>query len=94
MQAREALAEAYEAQGRDGSARRMAAREHCSCATGMRRQSPSRSGRWPELFGKYRQYDQSSVPVPALVCLTKADPRERAFYESNARGAIPWPSPF
>jgi hypothetical protein len=41
------------------------------------------------LYGKYRQYDQLFSAAAALCALTKADPRERAFYEGNAPRSIP-----
>jgi hypothetical protein len=41
------------------------------------------------LFGHYHQYDALFCTSSALCALTRADARERAFYESNAPRGVP-----
>jgi tetratricopeptide (TPR) repeat protein len=87
-QAHEALAEAYEAQGRDGYSRAVAAREHLLRRVGSADAIAKQIRALARLFGKYRQYDPLFCASAALCALTKADPRERAFYEGNAPKGI------
>ena len=89
VQAREALAEAYEAQGLDGFSKAMATREHLLMHAGNAEAIAKQIRALARLFGKYRQYDQLFCASAALCALTKADPRERAFYETNAPRGIP-----
>ncbi len=89
VHAREALADAYEAQGRDGFGKAVAAREHLLAAAAGPDAAAKQIRALARLYGKYRQYDQLFCASAALCALTKADPRERAFYESNAPRGVP-----
>jgi tetratricopeptide (TPR) repeat protein len=88
-QAREALAEAYEAQGGDGFTKAVATREHMLSHATNADAIAKQIRALARLYGKYRQYDQLFCAAAALCALTKADPRERAFYEGNAPRGIP-----
>jgi len=87
--AREALAESYEAQGRDGFSKAVGAREHLLAAAVSPDAAAKQIRALARLYGKYRQYDQLFCASAALCALTKADPRERAFYEGNAPRGVP-----
>jgi tetratricopeptide (TPR) repeat protein len=89
VHAREALAEAYEAQGRDGFAKAVGAREHLLAHAGSPDATAKQIRALARLYGKYRQYDPLFCASAALCALTRADPRERAFYEGNAPKGIP-----
>jgi tetratricopeptide (TPR) repeat protein len=82
--AREALAEAYEAQGRDGFSKAVAAREHLLTGAVSSAAVAKQIRALGRLYWKYKQHDQLFCASSALCALTKADPRERAFYEGNA----------
>ena len=81
---RTALAEAYEAQGREGFARALAAREHLLKRATSADLAAEQIRALARLYGRYEQYDQVFCASAALCGLTKADGRERAFYEVNA----------
>jgi len=87
--AREALAEAYEAQGRDGFAKAVGAREHLLVHAGSADATAKQIRALARLYGKYQQYDPLFCASAALCALTRADARERAFYEGNAPKGIP-----
>ena len=89
VQAREALAESYEAQGRDGFSKAVATRERLLMRAGNADAIAKQIRALARLWGKYHQYDQLFCASAALCALTKADPRERAFYESNSPRGIP-----
>jgi golgin subfamily B member 1 len=86
---REALADVYESQGRDCFAKAIVTREQllgmASNADAAARQIRGLA----RLYGKYQQYDQLFCASAGLCALTKADPRERAFYEANAPKGVP-----
>jgi hypothetical protein len=83
-QQQEILAELYEAQGRDGYAKAVRAREHLLASAGGADTAAKQIRALARLYGKYQQYDRLFCATAALCVLTKADARERAFYESNA----------
>jgi tetratricopeptide (TPR) repeat protein len=87
--AREALAESYEAQGRDGFSKAVAAREHLLAGAVSPDAAAMQIRMLARLYGKYGQYDRLFCASAALCALTKADPRERAFYEGNAPSGVP-----
>jgi tetratricopeptide (TPR) repeat protein len=86
---REALAEVYEAQGRDGISHAVAAREHLLTVAEDGDSAAKQIRALARLFGKYQQYDALFCTSAALCALTRADSRERAFYESNAPRGVP-----
>ena len=88
MPAREALAEVYEAQGRDGFAKAVGAREHLLAHATTPDATAKQIRALARLYGKYQQYDPLFCASAALCALTRADPHERAFYESNAPKGI------
>ena len=81
---RQALAEAYEAQGREGFGKAVAAREHLLAKARRADAAVEQIRALARLYGKYEQYDQVFCASAALCALTCADARERAFYEVNA----------
>ena len=83
-QPRVALAEAYEAQGREGFGKAVAAREHLLKKARRADAAAEQIRALARLYGKYEQYDQVFCTSAALCALTKAESRERAFYEVNA----------
>jgi tetratricopeptide (TPR) repeat protein len=86
---REALAEAYEAQGRDGIAAAVATREHLLSLAEEGDSAAKQIRALARLFGHYHQYDALFCTSAALCALTKADVRERGFYETNAPRGVP-----
>jgi tetratricopeptide (TPR) repeat protein len=80
---RVALAEVYEAQGREGFAKAVAAREHLLKQARGADAAAEQIRALAKLYGKYEQYDQVFCASAALCALTKANARERAFYEVN-----------
>ncbi len=89
VRAREALAEVYEAQGRDGFSKAVSARERMLADTRNPDAAAKQIRSLARLYGKYQQYDQLFCASAALCALTRADARERAFYEHNAPNGIP-----
>jgi len=89
MHARESLAEAYEAQGRDGFSKAVAAREHLLMCAANPDAMAKQIRALARLYGRYHLYDHLFCASAALCALTKADPRERAFYENNSPNGIP-----
>jgi hypothetical protein len=89
LRQREALAEVYEAQGRDGIAQAVAAREHLLAVAEDGDAAAKQIRALARLFGRYQQYDALFCASAALCALTKADARERAFYQSNAPRGVP-----
>jgi tetratricopeptide (TPR) repeat protein len=81
---RMALAGAYESQGREGFAKAVAAREHLLRKASEADVAAQQIRSLARLHGKYEQYDQVFCACAALCALTKAESRERAFYEVNA----------
>jgi tetratricopeptide (TPR) repeat protein len=81
---RTALAEAYEALGRDGFGKAVAAREHLLRKAGSADAATQQVRALAKLYSRYEQYDQVFCASAALCALTKAESRERAFYEVNA----------
>ena len=79
-----ALAEVYEAQGREGFAKAVAVRERLLKQAHRADQAAEQVRALSRLYGKYEQYDQVFVASSALCALTRATGRERAFYEVNA----------
>ncbi len=86
---REVLAEVYEAHGRNGVARAVATREHLLSRAEDGDSAAKQIRALARLFGKYQQYDALFCTSAALCALTRADSRERAFYESNAPRGVP-----
>jgi tetratricopeptide (TPR) repeat protein len=80
----ETLAELYEAQGRDGYSKAVSAREHLLALTQDADTAAKHIRALARLHAKFQQYDRLFCASAALCVLTKADARERAFYESNA----------
>jgi tetratricopeptide (TPR) repeat protein len=80
----ETLAELYEAQGRDGYSKAVGAREHLLALTQDAETAAKHIRALARLHAKFQQYDRLFCASAALCVLTKADARERAFYESNA----------
>ena len=89
MSQRETLAEVYEAQGRDGIAQAVAAREHLLAVAVDGDEAAKQIRALARLFANYQQYDALFCTSAALCALTKADSRERGFYESNAPRGVP-----
>jgi tetratricopeptide (TPR) repeat protein len=81
---RVALAEVYEAQRGEGFAKAVAAREHLLKGARYADRAAEQIRALARLYGRYEQYDQVFCASSALCALTKADSRERAFYEVNA----------
>jgi tetratricopeptide (TPR) repeat protein len=81
---RQALAEAYEAQGREGFAKAVAAREYLLAKARRADAAAEQIRALARLYSRYEQYDQVFCASAALCALTCADARERAFYEVNA----------
>ena len=82
--AREALAEVYEAQGRDGFSMAVVLREQLLGSTAKPEVAAKHIRALGHLYGKYQQYDGVYCTSAALCALTKADPGERVFYETTA----------
>ncbi len=89
LREREALAEVYEAQGRDGIAAAVSAREYLLVAAEDGDSMAKQVRALARLFERYGQYDALYCTSAALCALTRADARERAFYESNAPRGVP-----
>jgi tetratricopeptide (TPR) repeat protein len=86
---REALAEVYEAQGRECFGKAIACREHL-LALAQNAEAAARQIRClARLYGKFHLYDQLFCASAGLCALTRADARERAFYEANAPKGVP-----
>ncbi|MBN2575448.1 MAG: hypothetical protein JXP73_12865 [Deltaproteobacteria bacterium] len=86
---RVALAEAYEAQGREGFAKAVATRERLLRAAGDADAVAEQVRALARIYGKHEQYDQVFCASAALCALTRAQDRERAFYEINSpRGVV------
>jgi len=81
---RVALAEVYEAQGREGFSKAVAAREHLLAKARRADAAAEQIRALARLYGRFEQYDQVFCGSAALCALTRADARERAFYEVNA----------
>lgn len=86
---REALAEVYESQGREGVASAVSTREQLLSMAADGESASKQIRSLARLFGKYRHYDALFCTSAALCALTRADARERAFYESNAPRGVP-----
>lgn len=86
---REALAEVYESQGQDAAVAAVTAREQLLAASEDGNSAAKQIRALARLYAKYQQYDALFCTSAALCALTKADPRERAFYESNAPRGVP-----
>ena len=89
LRQREALAEVYEAQGPDGIAAAVATREHLLSVAGDGDSAAKQIRALAQVFGHYHQYDALFCTSAALCALTKADVRERAFYDTNAPRGVP-----
>jgi hypothetical protein len=89
LRQRETLAEVYEAQGRDGIPAAVSTREQLLAVAEDGDAAAKQIRSLARLFGKYHQYDALFCTSAALCALTKADARERAFYESNAPRGVP-----
>jgi golgin subfamily B member 1 len=89
LRQREALAEVYEAQGREGIPRAVSAREQLLSMAEDGDSAAKQIRASARLFAKYQQYDALFCTSAALCALTKADSRERAFYELNAPRGVP-----
>jgi tetratricopeptide (TPR) repeat protein len=81
---REALAEVYEAQGRDGFSMAVVLREQLLASAVKPEAAAKHIRALGHLYGKYQQYDGVYCTSAALCALTKADPSERVFYETTA----------
>jgi tetratricopeptide (TPR) repeat protein len=79
-----ALAEVYEAQGRDGFAKALATREQLLKRARKADEAAEQIRALSRLYGRYEQYDQVFCASSSLCALTRASGRERAFYEINA----------
>jgi hypothetical protein len=88
-QQHETLAELYEAQGREGYSKAVGAREHLLAVAENPDTAAKHIRALARLFGKFQQYDRLFCASAALCVLTKADARERAFYEANAPRGVP-----
>jgi golgin subfamily B member 1 len=86
---REALAEVYEAQGHDAAVSAVTAREQLLALAEDGETAAKQIRCLARLYAKYQQYDALFCTSAALCALTKADPRERAFYETNAPRGVP-----
>ena len=82
--AREALAEVYEARGRDGFSMAVVLREQLLAAAAKPEAVAKQIRALGHLYGQYQQYDGVYCASAALCALTRADPSERVFYETTA----------
>jgi golgin subfamily B member 1 len=89
LRQRETLAEVYEAQGPDGIVAAVSTREQLLAVAEDGESAAKQIRSLARLFAKYHQYDALFCTSAALCALTKADARERAFYESNAPRGVP-----
>jgi golgin subfamily B member 1 len=86
---RVALAEVCEAQGRDGFGKAVACREHLLARSSSADAIAEQVRALARLYGRHQQYDQVFCASAALCALTRADARERPFYEVNAPRGVP-----
>jgi tetratricopeptide (TPR) repeat protein len=82
--AREALAEVYEARGRDGFSMAIVLREQLLRAATKPEGVAKQIRALGRLYGKNQQMDGVHCASAALCALTKADAGERAYYEATA----------
>jgi tetratricopeptide (TPR) repeat protein len=86
---REALAEVYESLGRECFSKAIACREQLLTMARNAEAAAKQIRSLARLYGKYHLYDQLFCASAGLCALTKADARERAFYEANAPKGVP-----